>query len=139
MPSLFEAKELSIDYKLGDVMVPALRKLTFSIQAGKFTCLVGPSGSGKSTLLNVLGFIEPLQCGQLQYFDRQLSGLSESELNKIRRFELGFVFQNFHLIDVLTASENVEYFLARQSASSVCVSRWLQLDLLSILKKDRCR
>lgn len=114
MPALFEAEKLSIDYKLGDVLVPALRKLTFSIQAGLFTCLVGPSGSGKSTLLNVLGFIEPLQSGQLQYFGRHLSGLSETELNKIRRFELGFVFQNFHLIDVLTASENVEYFLARQ-------------------------
>ena len=114
MTQLFEADDLSIDYRLGDVGVPALKKLNFSIPSGLFTCLVGPSGSGKSTLLNVLGFIEPLQRGQLKYFGRQLSGIAESELNQIRRFEVGFVFQNFHLIDVLSAFENVEYFLARQ-------------------------
>lgn len=114
MSQLFEAIDISIDYKLGDVLVPALRGVSFSIQSGLFTCLVGPSGSGKSTLLNVLGFIEPIQRGRLTYFGKELSAISESELNQIRRFEVGFVFQNFHLIDVLSASENVEYFLARQ-------------------------
>lgn len=114
MSQLFEAIDISIDYKLGDVLVPALRGVSFSIQSGLFTCLVGPSGSGKSTLLNVLGFIEPIQRGRLTYFGNELSAISESELNQIRRFEVGFVFQNFHLIDVLSASENVEYFLARQ-------------------------
>jgi len=114
MVHLFEAEDLSVDYQLGEVSVPALRQLNFSIPSGVFTCLVGPSGSGKSTLLSVLGFMEPLQRGKLSYLGRQLSGLAESELNRIRRFEVGFVFQNFHLIDVLTAFENVEYFLARQ-------------------------
>lgn len=114
MSQLFEANDISIDYQMGSISVPALKQLNFSIQSGLFTCLVGPSGSGKSTLLNVLGFIEPLQKGQLKYFGKVLSGLSEMQLNEIRRFEVGFVFQNFHLIDVLSAFENVEYFLSRQ-------------------------
>lgn len=118
MVALFDAQNISIDYRLGDVMVPALRNVSLSIEAERFTCLLGASGSGKSTLLHVLGFIEPLQKGGLHYCGQDLSGLTESDLNRIRRFEIGFVFQSFHLIDVLTASENVEYFLARQGLPS---------------------
>lgn len=114
MPKLFEGKTLSLNYQLGDVNVEALKSLEFEIDAGKFTCLAGPSGSGKSTLLNLLGLIEPLQSGELLYRGRSYVGLDEVEMNRIRRFEIGFVFQSFYLIDVLTAEENVEYFLVRQ-------------------------
>lgn len=116
---LFFGRNLTLQYKMGDVMVDALRGLNFEIDAGRFTCLAGPSGSGKSTLLNVLGLVEPLQSGELLYKDRSYSQLKEEEMNRIRRFDFGFVFQSFHLIDVLTAEENVEYFLARQGVSVV--------------------
>ncbi|NBO38411.1 ABC transporter ATP-binding protein [bacterium] len=117
MDALFCGKNLSLKYQLGDVQVDALKDLHFSIEAGKFTCLAGASGSGKSTLLNLLGLVEPMQSGQLIYRGRSIADLSESEMNHIRRFEIGFVFQSFYLIDVLTAEENVEYFLARQGRS----------------------
>lgn len=114
MNSVFEGRKLSLKYLLGDVYVPALSDVSFRIPEGQFTCLAGPSGSGKSTLLNVLGLIEPLQSGELIYAGRSIEGLNESQMNTIRRHEIGFIFQSFYLIDVLTAEENVEYFLARQ-------------------------
>jgi len=115
---VFEGRRLSLLYKLGDVNVAALTELDFRIDVGRFTCLAGPSGSGKSTLLNLLGFIEPVQTGELFYFGRSIAGLTETQMNYIRRHEIGFIFQNFHLIDVLTAEENVEYFLARQGIAA---------------------
>ncbi|MBM3382776.1 MAG: ABC transporter ATP-binding protein [Betaproteobacteria bacterium] len=114
MESLFQGKSVSLSYIMDDVRVEAIKQLDFEIETGKFTCLAGASGSGKSSLLNLLGFIEPLQQGQIKYRGQLISEFSEIELNRIRRFEIGFVFQSFFLIDVLTAEENVEYFLARQ-------------------------
>lgn len=114
MASLFEGKSVSLNYKLGDVVVEALKGVNFSIESGAFTCLAGPSGSGKSTLLNLLGLIEPLQEGDITYCGRSMGALNDGEMNRIRRYEIGFVFQSFYLIDVLTAEENVEYFLVRQ-------------------------
>jgi putative ABC transport system ATP-binding protein len=111
---VFEGNNLSLHYRLGDVYVPALSEIDFQIEAGKFTCLAGPSGSGKSTLLNLLGLIEPMQKGNLFYFGTPVAAFSEKQMNHVRRHEIGFVFQNFYLIDVLTAEENVEYFLSRQ-------------------------
>lgn len=118
MNHVFEGRGVSLWYQLGDVRVPALSDLNFEIQVGQFTCLAGPSGSGKSTLLNLLGLIEPLQHGDLSYSGRMVSRLTEKQLNHIRRHEIGFVFQSFYLIDVLTAEENVEFFLARQGVPS---------------------
>lgn len=118
MHKLFRGKDVSLSYMMGDVKVEALKNLSFGIDCGKFTCLSGASGSGKSTLLNLLGLIEPMQTGEIEYLGRSTAGLDENELNRIRRFEIGFVFQSFHLIDVLTAEENVEYFLVRQGTAN---------------------
>jgi len=114
MHKLFQGKDVTLSYMMDDVKVEALKNLSFEIDFGKFTCLAGASGSGKSTLLNLLGLIEPMQAGEIKYLGRSTAELNENELNRIRRFEIGFVFQSFHLIDVLTAEENVEYFLVRQ-------------------------
>lgn len=114
MSVVFEGRNIFLSYRLGDVDVAALSDVNFKIHGGRFTCLAGPSGSGKSTLLNLLGLIEPMQKGELLYADRQVGSLSEPQMNQIRRHEIGFIFQSFHLIEVLTAEENVEYFLARQ-------------------------
>ena len=91
-----------------------LDDVDFAITQGEFICLSGPSGSGKSTLLNLLGLIEPPQDGQLTFRGRDVKTLTEPELNKIRRHEVAFVFQDFQIVDVLTVEENVEYFLTRQ-------------------------
>ncbi len=114
MTCLYEIRDLDFDYQLGEKSVRALSEVSFDIAAGDFLCLAGPSGSGKSTLLNVIGLIERVQQGRVLFHGDALEALPESKKNDIRRHELAFVFQRFHLLPVLTSSENVEYFLIRQ-------------------------
>jgi ABC-type lipoprotein export system ATPase subunit len=114
---IFQVKDLRFDYSLGGQNVPALRGVSLSIDKKELVCLTGPSGSGKTTLLNLLGLIEPIQKGDIVFAGKSYQGISESEKNKIRRYQIGFIFQSFQLFPVLTAEENVEYFLARQGIS----------------------
>jgi len=116
--TLYQVKDLKFNYRLGSQEVHALRGVSLSLQRGQFYCLCGPSGSGKTTLLNVLGLIEPVQNGQVLMDGKNLGQLSESEKNEIRRFHVGFIFQTFQLFPVLSAEENVEFFLARQGLGS---------------------
>jgi ABC-type lipoprotein export system ATPase subunit len=111
---LYQVEDLSFSYQLGSQRVQALHDVSLQVQRGDFLCLAGPSGSGKTTLLSVLGLIEPVQKGKVQFEGRNLSEMTEHDRNHARRFRIGFVFQQFHLIPVLTAEENVEFFLTRQ-------------------------
>ena len=111
---VYECQNLSFSYRQKDQVQPVCQSLNLSIWRGDFVCLSGPSGSGKSTLLNLLGLVEKPDDGDIQFVGRAIVGRSESDLNHMRRFEIGFVFQDFQLIDVLTVQENVEYFLTRQ-------------------------
>ena len=115
---LYQVKDLNFDYRLGERRIRALSEVCVDIQRGCFTCLAGPSGSGKSTLLNVLGLIEPIQNGEITFDGMELHRLAERQKNSLRKTKLAFIFQSFHLFDVLTAQENVEYFLARQKLST---------------------
>jgi putative ABC transport system ATP-binding protein len=114
MSFLYEVKDLNFKYRLEGVDFEALKNIALSIKLGDMITFAGPSGSGKSTLLNLLGFMEDVQSDSIQYEGKNLSTLSEEEKNKIRRFDIGFVFQSFHLFPVLTTYENVEFFLTRQ-------------------------
>lgn len=114
---LYIVKNLDFSYQLKCMTVHALKKLSFEIPKNSLVCFSGPSGSGKSTILNVLGLIEPFTMGSLVFDDQRLELLTEKEKNQIRRFSIGFIFQKFHLLPVLTAEENVEYFLTRQGIS----------------------
>lgn len=111
---LFVCQDLNFTYQLGRVQFPALRGVSVQIEAGKITALAGPSGSGKSTLLHLLGLIEPVQGGKLIYRGTEFNSLSEAQKNQLRRFDMGFIFQQFFLFDTLSALENVEYFLKNQ-------------------------
>ncbi len=111
---LYKIENLIFRYDLGKEKVEAIRNLTFDIPAHSFITLSGPSGSGKSTLLNLLGLIEPIQRGRILFLGKNLDHLKESEKNEIRKHKIGFIFQQFHLIPVLTVEENVAYFLIRQ-------------------------
>jgi putative ABC transport system ATP-binding protein len=115
--SLFSLKNVNFDYYLGTQKVTALRSLNLEIPSHSLITISGPSGSGKSTLLNLLGMIEPLQEGEIIFQNEQFSSMSAKRRNEIRKFNIGFIFQQFHLIPVLTAEENVEYFLSRQNLS----------------------
>ncbi len=115
--TLFSLKEINFSYFLGNQKVSALNALTLEMPAHTLLTISGPSGSGKSTLLNLLGMIEPLQEGEILLFNEPFSAMSAKRKNEIRKFEIGFIFQQFHLIPVLTAEENVEYFLRSQKLS----------------------
>jgi putative ABC transport system ATP-binding protein len=112
--TLYSCRQISHSYQQGQQSFPALHGIDLEIQPGEFCLIMGPSGSGKSTLLNLLGLIEPLQKGQILFQGQDLKNFDEAKKNHLRRFQLGFIFQSFHLFDVLTAAENVEFFLTRQ-------------------------
>jgi putative ABC transport system ATP-binding protein len=95
-------------YKMGDSIVKACRGLNVRIEQGEFVCLMGPSGSGKSTLLHLMGGLDRPTKGDIYIEGTRLSELSESQLSLLRHQTVGFIFQSFNLIQLLTAVENVE-------------------------------
>jgi putative ABC transport system ATP-binding protein len=104
----FRTRDLTRVYGDGAAAVQALRGVNLEIPAGELVVLLGPSGSGKSTLLNLLGGLDRASGGQLWFFDRELSAMSEARLTRYRRHHVGFVFQSYNLMPSLTARENVE-------------------------------
>ena len=111
---LYQIQNLHFRYALGAKEVHALRGVTLDIPEEGVVCFSGPSGSGKTTLLSLLGLIEPMQEGAVHLLGEDVSLFDEVKRNRIRRFDIGFVFQQFCLMPPLTAEENVGYFLARQ-------------------------
>ncbi len=99
-------------YMSGEVAVHALKGVSVSIEAGEFVSIAGPSGSGKTTLLNLIGALDKPDDGEIAIDGTELSSMSKDELALFRREKLGFVFQTFNLIPVLTASENVSFALS---------------------------
>lgn len=104
---VFEVRDLTKVYKMGEVEVHALRGADLELYTGELIVLLGPSGSGKSTLLNILGGLDTATSGYVSYRGRELTRASEQELTEYRRFHVGFVFQFYNLIPSLTARENV--------------------------------
>jgi putative ABC transport system ATP-binding protein len=105
--SLIKVTRLSKTYKKGQLEIPALSDVSFVVGEGDFVSIVGRSGSGKSTLLNLLGGLDTPTSGQILFKDRDLAGMSRSELARHRRYTVGMVFQSFNLITHRTALENV--------------------------------
>lgn len=95
-------------FKVGDQSVHALNNIDLTIDHGEYISVMGPSGSGKSTLLNVIALLDKASSGQYFLNEKDVTRLTDDELAKIRRENIGFVFQFFHLIPRLTAAENVE-------------------------------
>jgi putative ABC transport system ATP-binding protein len=106
---LVTANQLSKTYRAGDVDVPAVRGVDFSIEAGAFVAFVGPSGSGKSTVLNMIGGLDKPSGGTLMVLDTDIASLDRAAAADFRGANLGFIFQDFNLIPVLSAYENIEY------------------------------
>lgn len=102
-----EAKELTKMYGEGENRIIALDKAALEIAQGDFISITGPSGSGKSTLLHLLSGLDRPDSGSLAYDGREIYGLTDRELSAFRRRCIGFVFQQFHLLPVLTARENI--------------------------------
>lgn len=102
-------EQVKKDYKVGKVKVPALRGITLSIEEGEFISIAGPSGSGKTTMLNLFGCLDKPSEGTVFIGDQDVSSLNHNQLADVRNQNLGFIFQTFNLIPVLSAFENVEF------------------------------
>lgn len=107
--SLVQAQSLTKTYRSGDIDVPAVKGVDFAIEPSSFVCFVGPSGSGKSTLLNMIGCLDHPTSGSLTVLDTDIATLDRHAAADFRGKNIGFVFQDFNLIPVLTVYENIEY------------------------------
>ena len=107
--TLLELTGVKKIYRQGQIEVPALRGVDLIVEPGEFTTLFGPSGSGKTTLLNLIGCLDQPTGGSIIFDGRELGDLDKKDLARIRREKIGFVFQSYNLIPVLTAYENVEF------------------------------
>ena len=107
--SLIRAQKLEKTYQAGDVEVHAVRGVDFAIEPASFVAFVGPSGSGKSTLLNMIGCLDHPSGGKLEVLGTDVASLDRRASADFRGANLGFIFQDFNLIPVLSAAENIEY------------------------------
>ncbi|WP_136415808.1 ABC transporter ATP-binding protein [Herbaspirillum sp. ST 5-3] len=107
-------EKVSKVYQKGSVAVNALQGIDLDIRKGEFTALVGPSGSGKTTLLNLIGGLDTPSSGKIWVGEQEVGTLSKSALSDLRLHKVGFVFQEYNLIPVLSALENVEYVMLLQ-------------------------
>jgi putative ABC transport system ATP-binding protein len=107
-------KDVRKTYRTGPIEVPALRGVTLTIGAGEFAATAGPSGSGKTTLLNIIGGLDRADTGDIWVAGQNLQVLSSGELAHLRLERIGFVFQTYNLLPVLTALENAEFTLLLQ-------------------------
>jgi putative ABC transport system ATP-binding protein len=103
------AEDIAKSYRAGEVVVPAVRGVSFSVGGGSLVSFIGPSGSGKTTVLNMIGCLDRPDSGTLTVLDTDVTRLSRNERAEFRGEHFGFVFQDFNLFPVLTAYENVEY------------------------------
>ena len=124
--SYIEFKNVSKEYKMGEVTINALDKASFEIEKGELVVIVGPSGAGKTTALNILGGMDKLTSGNVVIDGKDISNLKSKQLIKYRREDIGFVFQFYNLVQNLTALENVEL------ANQICKN---PLDAMTILEK----
>ena len=115
---IVKVTDLIKNYRQGSVDVHALRGLNLMVEKGEFTAISGPSGSGKSTTLNLIGALDKPTSGNVLLEGRDLSSLNRSTLSRLRRDRIGFVFQAYNLIPVLTAYENAEIVLALQGVEA---------------------
>jgi len=109
--AIVQVKDLKKEYEQGDIIVPALQGVTLAIDEGEFTALMGPSGSGKTTLLNLIGGLDAPTAGHVLVDGTDLATVGGSGRSKMRLQRLGFVFQAYNLIPVLSAYENAEFVL----------------------------
>jgi putative ABC transport system ATP-binding protein len=112
--NIVECQNVSKSYCQGNITVPALQEVNLVIEKGEFVTLAGPSGSGKTTLLNAIGGLDAIDAGSIRIDGRAVESMSQSGLAEMRLNKIGFVFQAYNLIPVLSALENVEYVMQLQ-------------------------
>ncbi len=118
MPPLIELRDVSRYYQMGEEVIAALDGVSFAIERGEMVAIVGASGSGKSTLLNILGCLDTASSGEYVLAGRAVHELSDDERARLRNREIGFVFQSFQLLHLVTAIDNVALPLVYRGARS---------------------
>ena len=114
MTTVIETKDLYRSFGSDETQVIALDHVTIEIEQGEFTAIIGPSGSGKTTLLHLMGGLDEPDSGYVTLSDTNIAQMSGNELSDFRRDHIGFIFQAYNLIPVLTAKENIEYIMLLQ-------------------------
>ncbi|MDJ0783643.1 MAG: ABC transporter ATP-binding protein [Desulfosarcinaceae bacterium] len=118
MGTIVECNGVSKSYRQGKLVVPALAEIDLCVEAGGFMALAGPSGSGKTTLLNLIGGLDDADSGTIRVDGREYARQSKAQLADLRLHRIGFVFQAYNLIPVLSALENVEYVMLLQGVAA---------------------
>ncbi|MAW27403.1 MAG: macrolide ABC transporter ATP-binding protein [Gammaproteobacteria bacterium] len=141
MPQVIQTQNLSRRFGEGDTLVRAVENVSLTIDSGEFTALIGPSGSGKSTLLHLIGGLDIPHEGSVKLSGVDIASISGAALSDFRRDHIGFIFQSYNLIPVLTAEENIEYVMLLQNVAAgerkTRVSEMLELVGLSGLGHRR--
>jgi len=128
--NVIELKDVKKDYPLGATTVHALRGVDLTIREGDFISIIGPSGSGKTTLLNIIGCIDHATEGLVRIHEEDVTTYSDRKLTDLRLHHLGFIFQSFNLVNVLSVFQNVEFPLLLQGKTSARERRGRVLELL---------
>lgn len=141
MSNVIELKEINKYYKMKENRLHALKTINLDIEQGDFLVIMGKSGSGKTTLLNLLGFLDSFDEGIYMFNGKDVTGLNENQKSELRNNYMGFIFQQFHLIDSLTIGQNVELPLLYKGniphkERNAAIDKYL--DMVGLLdKKDR--
>lgn len=140
MESILKVDKIEKYYGSRSSLTKAIDNLSFEVDKGEFVAIMGASGSGKTTLLNVISTIDNVTSGHIYVAGVDITKLKGNELNKFRREELGFIFQDFNLLDTLTAYENIALSLSIQNVSVKEIDTKIkkvaeELDIKDVLKK----
>lgn len=130
MDAVVKIEDVSKDYGQGNLVVRAIHGVSLEIRKGDFAAVAGPSGSGKTTLLNLISGLDCVSGGRIWVHGKEVTAMDGASLSRLRLYEIGFVFQSFSLIPVLTAYENAEYVLLLQGVKKA-ERRERVMDLLS--------
>ena len=135
--AIVQVANLEKTYRLGNVMVNALRGVNLTLYQAEFVVITGPSGSGKTTLLNIIGTLDKPSSGKVSIDGEDITGMKDGQLTKLRRYKIGLVFQFHNLIPVLTALENVELPLLTAGVKPKAAQERASLMLESVGLKER--
>ena len=140
MENILKVDKIEKYYGSRSSLTKAIDNLSFEVDKGEFVAIMGASGSGKTTLLNVISTIDRVTSGHIYVGGEDITKLKGNQLNKFRREELGFIFQDFNLLDTLTAYENIALALSIQNANASEIEEKIkkvadELDIKDILKK----
>jgi putative ABC transport system ATP-binding protein len=112
--NIIVTEKLKKDFRADGNIIHAVRNIDFTVKSGEFTAIVGPSGSGKTTFLNLISGLDTPTAGKIWLNDKQITEMSGNEMSDFRRDHIGFIFQAYNLIPVLTVKENIEYIMLLQ-------------------------